>query len=279
MEIRRSHVLATSFLLAGVMAFSITGGCTRSTELFPEENLGEVGQHLDEAQCLYFDVNGKDTICHHTGAANHPYTLIKISDNACIASHSGHALDYITSLDPASPLYDPTCNGQGCLPTDAPCDGTLDCCTGSCVSGTCVDPCSPNPCQNDGTCAASGSSYTCTCTGGYTGTNCEISPPPAGPTIGCHDSPGTSGNNGVDDLYYYGPIDTVNNVRFYRAPRDGTCSGDSYLASSALIEAASEAAAATKCLSITGGSAFDASLWDGLAGSWLCFPGGGEGGG
>jgi hypothetical protein len=157
-----------------------------------------------------------------------------------------------------------------CLPTAASCDGTLDCCTGSCVSGTCVDPCSPNPCQNGGTCAASGSSYTCTCTGGYTGPNCETSPPPAGPAIGCHDSPGTSGNTGVDDLYYLGPIDTVDNVRFHRAPRDGTCTGSSYQNGAVLIEAASEADANTKCQPLNGRAALDASLWDGLAGYWVC---------
>jgi len=78
-------------------------------------------------------------ICHHTGSVRHPFTLIKISDQACIDGHATHAEDYITSLDPASSLYDPTCNGQCCLPTPAPCDGTLDCCTGSCVNGTCVE--------------------------------------------------------------------------------------------------------------------------------------------
>lgn len=96
-----------------------------------------------------------------------------------------------------------------------------------------------------------------------------------GLTIGCYDSPGTSGNVGVDDLYYLGPIDTINNVRFYRAPRNGTCSGDSYLGDAALVSAANAVEGATKCLSL---SVFylsmDASLlWSGLAGHWLCdFP-------
>jgi hypothetical protein len=106
----------------------------------PEQHFGEASQHLDGDQCIFFDVNGKDTICHHTGSVSHPFTLIQISDQACINGHAAHAEDYITSLDPASSLYDPTCNGQGCLPTAAPCDGTLDCCTGSCVNGTCTPP-------------------------------------------------------------------------------------------------------------------------------------------
>ncbi|HEY0991992.1 MAG TPA: calcium-binding EGF-like domain-containing protein [Kofleriaceae bacterium] len=246
-------------MLAGAAALSLTGGCAGSTAP-PDEHVGKASQDLDADQCSYFDVNGKDTICHHTGSATHPFTLIKISDQACITGHADHAEDYITSLDPASSLYDPTCNGQGCLPTAAPCDGTLECCTGSCVSGTCVDPCSPNPCQNGGTCAASGSSHTCTCTGGFTGTNCEIPPAPPGPAIGCHDAPGTSGNNGIDDLFYLGPIDTIDNVTFYRAPRDGTCTGDSFQSGAALISAANAAAAATKCESlIPGGFVFDAS--------------------
>ncbi|XP_062575528.1 uncharacterized protein LOC134237456 [Saccostrea cucullata] len=37
-----------------------------------------------------------------------------------------------------------------------------------------TNPCSPNPCQNSGTCSVSGSSYTCTCSSGWSGTNCEI---------------------------------------------------------------------------------------------------------
>jgi len=36
--------------------------------------------------------------------------------------------------------------------------------------------CSTNPCLNGATCTAtgSGSSYTCTCAAGYSGTNCQI---------------------------------------------------------------------------------------------------------
>jgi Notch-like protein len=43
------------------------------------------------------------------------------------------------------------------------------CKTGDCTSG----PCSPNPCMNGGTCAATGTTYECTCVEGYAGVNCE----------------------------------------------------------------------------------------------------------
>lgn len=39
---------------------------------------------------------------------------------------------------------------------------------------TTTDPCNPNPCQNSGTCTASGSSYTCNCQPGWSGTNCDL---------------------------------------------------------------------------------------------------------
>ncbi|VDI41099.1 Hypothetical predicted protein, partial [Mytilus galloprovincialis] len=34
-------------------------------------------------------------------------------------------------------------------------------------------PCHVGPCQNDGTCSVSGSTYSCACTLGYYGTDCE----------------------------------------------------------------------------------------------------------
>ncbi len=38
------------------------------------------------------------------------------------------------------------------------------------------DPCSPNPCQNAGICSPNGASFSCTCSGGYGGSFCEIAP-------------------------------------------------------------------------------------------------------
>jgi hypothetical protein len=272
MKDHRSHALASCFLLAGATTLWLTQGCSGSTAPPPGPHLGEASQHLDGDQCIFFDVNGKDTICHHTGSVSHPFTLIKISDQACINGHAGHAEDYITSLDPNSSLYDPTCNGQGCLPAAAPCDGTLDCCTGSCVSGTCVDPCSPNPCDNGGTCASSGSSFTCTCTSEFTGPTCDT---PAGPAIGCHHN--AAGDHSLNDISYLGPIDTANNVTFWHS-NDGTCTSPFPQDGSALISAANAADAAAKCQSLFGLVAFDPTVWAGFAGFWLCIQGGGGGG-
>ncbi|XP_033120853.1 fibropellin-3-like [Anneissia japonica] len=39
--------------------------------------------------------------------------------------------------------------------------------------GVTVTPCSTNPCQNGGACTVVGSNYTCTCSGCFTGTNCQ----------------------------------------------------------------------------------------------------------
>ena len=253
MKNHRYHALASCVLLTGATAFWLTGGCAGSTAPPPEQHLGEASQHLDGDQCIFFDVNGKDTICHHTGSVSHPFTLIKISDQACINGHAGHAEDYITSLDPASSLYDPTCNGQGCLPTAAPCDGTLDCCTGSCVSGTCVDPCSPNPCQNGGTCASSGSSFTCTCPSGFTGTTCET---PAGLAVGCYTLVNTPPSVASVDIFYSGPIDTLGNTTDFFGSTDGSCSGGALSDPfDAVISASNATDALAKCTALVGAGA------------------------
>ncbi|MFT3771831.1 MAG: fibrinogen-like YCDxxxxGGGW domain-containing protein [Minicystis sp.] len=178
------HVFTSILALSGGMGLTLLGGCAVSPA---DDHAGAADQQLTEAQCNVFDVKGKDTICHYTGSSQHPYTLVKVSNQACIHGHAGHAKDYVTSLDPASPLYDPTCNGQGCLPTGAPCDGTLDCCGGVCVNGSCADPCAAGPCQHGGTCAGGAGGYTCDCPPGYVGKNCEA------PAFLCEPSPCENG--------------------------------------------------------------------------------------
>jgi hypothetical protein len=157
MKFHRPHRIASSFVLTAGAALALAAGCSTGAPTAPGEIVGTAEEHLDDAQCVYFDVNGKDTICHYTGSATHPYTLIKISDPGCINGHAGHAKDYITSLDKTSPLYDPTCGGGACLPTSAPCDATLPCCEGSlCIDGTCKDLCAGVTCTASDQCHVAG---------------------------------------------------------------------------------------------------------------------------
>src|SRR5437868_12874994 len=92
-----------------------TAACTPPTPPPPAPDIGEQAAALTADQCIYFDANGKDLICHATGSAKNPFVLIKVSENACIQAHSQHSGDYIS-------VNDPTCSGHGCLPLNAPCD-------------------------------------------------------------------------------------------------------------------------------------------------------------
>ncbi|WP_437963897.1 FG-GAP-like repeat-containing protein [Sorangium sp. So ce260] len=139
-----------------------------------DEAVGEAHDALTPEQCNYFDVNGTVQICHMTGSATKPYTIIRISEQACINAHSAHAGDYVTSLDPSSPSYDPTCGGQGCLAVNAPCDPTVPCCDGlTCQSGTCTDvnECAlgTDNCDANAACTNTVGSFTCACNAGYSG--------------------------------------------------------------------------------------------------------------
>ncbi|XXX71815.1 EGF domain-containing protein [Sorangium sp. So ce134] len=174
--------------LAGSLLHSLTipalstlllAGCTSAgpSAADGDENGDAVGgahDALTPEQCPYFDPGGTVQICHHTGSATKPYTILRISDQACINAHSAHDGDYITSTDPSSPLYDPTCNGQGCLPVGAPCDATLPCCDGlTCQDGTCtdIDECAlgTDDCDANAACTNTPGSFTCACTTGYSG--------------------------------------------------------------------------------------------------------------
>lgn len=138
--------LASLLPIASASFLAVTAGCSAepSTE---NEHEGSAESALTAAQCSYFDVHGKVQICHKTSSTNKPYTILRLSEQGCIDGHVAHGGDYVASTDPASPLYDPTCNGGGCLPVNAPCDATLPCCDGStCTDGVCVGT-PPNPCD------------------------------------------------------------------------------------------------------------------------------------
>lgn len=132
--------------LLGLGGFALLGAACQDAGT-PDEDVGSDGSALTAAQCSYFDINGKVQICHKTSSAAHPYTILRLSEQGCINGHVAHGGDYVASTDPASPLYDPTCSGGGCLPVTAPCDATLPCCDGStCTDGVCVGT-PPDPCD------------------------------------------------------------------------------------------------------------------------------------
>jgi hypothetical protein len=178
---------------------------------------------LTAAQCDKFEVGGKVQICHATGSKKNPYTVLKVSEQACINAHAGHANDYVA-------VNDPTCHGGGCLPAAAPCDVTLPCCDGlSCVDGTCR-PASVDLCAAEGApaCAVANTLLTCdvggacsdpVCAPGFA--NCDRSSPacetPIGAAGGCfpahlgtYTTPTGSGGVaaiGADGSHYFATVD------------------------------------------------------------------------
>jgi hypothetical protein len=112
-----------------------------------EPVVGRQEAQLTGEQCSFFAENDRVTICHHTGSARKPYTIIRTSTEGCADGHAGHAGDYVASSDPASPLYDPTCNGQGCLPAGAPADAAIECCEGLAASDGVCAPIAPVDCD------------------------------------------------------------------------------------------------------------------------------------
>ncbi|WP_437957283.1 hypothetical protein WME76_39125 [Sorangium sp. So ce119] len=78
--------LGAAVALLGLSSFAVLGGACSSTHT-PEgsdaEHLGAAELHLIDAQCAFFEANGKTQICHYTGSASHPYTIIKTSVQGC----------------------------------------------------------------------------------------------------------------------------------------------------------------------------------------------------
>jgi hypothetical protein len=86
---------------------------------------------LTAAQCTYFAVGGKTSICHATTSTKNPYSRVKVSRADCVNIHTPHPGDYVE-------VNDPKCKGSGCLPAGAPAGG-VPCCEGlTAVGGVCV---------------------------------------------------------------------------------------------------------------------------------------------
>jgi hypothetical protein len=121
----------------------------------PDSRLGSSSSALTDAQCIYFEANGTDTICHATGSSKHPYVLLRFSEAACINNHAGHGQDFVdfTGGD---------CNNAACLPVGAPCDATLGCCSGTCNSAICSCSAAGGGCATASDCCA-GICYQDTC--------------------------------------------------------------------------------------------------------------------
>lgn len=129
-------------LVFSTAAVGNMAGCSNEETLpHDDEHVGTVDQALTAAQCEYFDVNGSIQICHQLG--NGKFKILRINEQACINAHGEHSDDYVTTTDPNSPLYDPTCNGQGCLPEGAPCDETIEPCEGLICENGVVSSCAP----------------------------------------------------------------------------------------------------------------------------------------
>lgn len=123
----RLHRQPRSLAFISIAIVSLVG-CVSTQD---ETSVSTQEAALSVAQCDYFSVNGKVRICHATGSAKNPYTVLQVSENACVNSHTQHAGDYVA-------INDPTCGGQGFLPPGAPCDPTLPCSLGyTCRAAVC----------------------------------------------------------------------------------------------------------------------------------------------
>ncbi|RKH59271.1 hypothetical protein D7W81_27610 [Corallococcus aberystwythensis] len=170
----KHNSLSLLVMLTGAGLLGLIGGCSPISVGDNDAHVGTADSALTAGQCDYFEVNGKVQLCHKTSSTKHPYTIVRVSEQACINAHSAHDGDYVTSLDPTSSLYDPTCSGQGCLSVNAPCDATVPCCDGlTCQSGTCgdVNECAAGTdnCNENATCTNTVGSFTCACNAGYEG--------------------------------------------------------------------------------------------------------------
>lgn len=99
--------------------------CGRSSEQAVEQPHGAAASPaLTVDECNYFAVDGNVRICHFTGSAKKPYTILQVSGAGCVDGHSTHPNDYVPTGT------DLNCSGGGCFPAGAPADPTIPCCDG-----------------------------------------------------------------------------------------------------------------------------------------------------
>ncbi|MDB4931170.1 MAG: Thiamin-phosphate pyrophosphorylase [Myxococcaceae bacterium] len=143
MKLSRSTPTLFRYALAVVPWALLNAGCSGA------DAPGTAVSNLTADQCNFFDENGKVTVCHATGSARNPITVIRVSTSACVNAHSGHAGDRIAP--------DGDCGPTACLPATAPYDGTVRCCDGLAIRAAhCVDLCANVACPASDQCHAAG---------------------------------------------------------------------------------------------------------------------------
>ena len=67
------------------------------------------------AECMVFEKDGEDDICHSTGSTTKPFVDVRTSNQVCIDIHSKHPSDFIGHTGTGD------CTNVSCLPAAAPC--------------------------------------------------------------------------------------------------------------------------------------------------------------
>lgn len=136
-EVRRSFIRILGFALVGAvggLALTTCGGEAGDVGQESEIDEGDIEmstQELSSAQCRYFTNNRQKStrICHYD-SKKRKFVGQTVNERQC-CSHTGHSKDYVATGDSS-------CTGAGCIPLNAPCDGTKRCCAGSsCKRGKC----------------------------------------------------------------------------------------------------------------------------------------------